>query len=701
MTSKQQDKAAPPNDRGGRSGQGPTTQPHLLPDFATSIAIPSIVVYEPDARPPSFAPPPRPLRPESTYAALALDFMDTRFPSQSQQPRPGPEASSPQQQQGEEPWPKRQRLEEGSSSWIDQALQRGRLERSRSGRPDPFPFPEGHEPTSTSRPSLGSSSGFPVAPDTGHHHLSPHSRRSSSCVTSATDLRGSPAPSYEYTPRDSPAGISGLSELDVASREEGFNSQAPGSAPEPDYGDTNATFECVYEVEAPVTLAPRQTVLTSMLEQLPTDIFMRILMHCGYEDQIWLKRCSFKLFHLVDLDAIPWAKRTATILEKERYNPKNFPQKASKVRKNSREPTSRNDGEDGNGPDGKGESSTRSKTKRNRPHPLGKWGCYTCYNILPPHYFEGPLLEDAGEEGRTAKYQRKRGSDTVESTDKKVDMRVEYIQVLGVVPAKPPPEWLRDVDRRVHHVAAPSSVLTYVQQRGAKGVVCRDDLREYYRDIYKETYLVAPLRGVTPVFVELEARHGVPRFDLDVSMLNYSRDAINRLKHPIAPNPNAASFSSVSTAGATPPGGETTTTYRTLYYNGSNRAPQARGDTEGGHHFYELFIPHGAKRDKDYLPRLLGSQPAGRIILPMQKGPESCQDDEEAILERPVVQVDDGMALRRICIPCGTKYGVYRRDCNRKIVSKTGKGWWVCACPQVRETGRCRGCPECGKRTIY
>lgn len=440
-----------------------------------------------------------------------------------------------------------------------------------------------------------------------------------------------------------------------------------------------------------------------MLEQLPTDIFMRILMHCGYEEQIWLKRCSFKLYHLVDLDAIPRAERTATILEEERYNPKNFPQKASKASKNSREPTSGNDGEDGNGSDGEGEPSTGSKTKRNRPHPLGKWGCYTCYKILPSHYFEGPLLEDAGEEGRTEKHQRKRVSDTVESTDKKVDMRVEYIQVLGIVPAKPPPEWLRDVDRRVHHVAAPSSVLTYVQQRGAKGVVCRDDLREYYRDIYKETYLMAPLRGVTPVFVDLEARHGVPRFDSDVSMLNYSKDAINRLKHPIAPNQNAASFSSVSTAEAIPPGGETTTTYRTLYYKGSNRVPHARGDTEGGRHFYKLFIPHGAKRDKDYL-RLLGAQPAGRIVLPVQKGSESCQDDLEEvdILERPpVVQVDDVMALRRICIPCGTKYGVYRRDCNRKIVSKTGEGWWVCACPQVRQTGRCRGCPECGKRTIY
>lgn len=697
MTSKQ-DETATTIHRGGRSGQDNPTQAHS-PEATASL--PSIIVCEPDSgqsqpRPLLFDPSLHPPRTASAYAALALGFMDPEFESRPQQ---RPEAS-PRQQQGEEPVRKRQRLEDAPPSWIDQALQRGRFERSLSGKLDPFPFPEGYEPSPqreggflplpvrqgpSSRPSLGSPV-FPVFLAT-RHHLSPQSRRSSS-VTSATDLKGSPAPShgtvvstsrksYEGTPPGSSIGISGLSELDVGSRD-----SRAGSSP-PDYGDTTATFERVYKVPV-VMLAQRQKITApSTLEQIPKEIFMRILMHCDYTEQIFLRQCSYRLHQLVDLEAIPWTKRTATILEEERYNPKNFPQKAPKA-KNSGGTASGYDGDDGAGESESTIAKTKRKTpqQKTKPDPmvLGKWGCYTCYKILPPYYFEGPLLED--EEGRTVKQQKKRGSDTVD-TDKKVDMRVEYIQVLGTVPSKPLPEWLTDVDTKV----TASDVKTYVQQRGAKGVTDRGDLREYYRDIYKETHLMAPLRGVTPVFVE--SSYGIPQFDLDDSMVNYSKDAISRLKHPIAPKPNDVPFSSVS-AGEMPPGCET---YRPLYYKGSKRA--LRGDTEGGHHFYELCIPHGSERGKDYA-KLPNSRPAGRIVLPQKP---SCDNDE--YIERPVVEVDDVIALRRICIPCGTKYGVYRRDCNRKIVSKTGEGWWVCACPQVRQTGRCRGCPECGKKTIY
>lgn len=701
MTSKQ-DETAPTIRRGGRSGQD-------NPPEATA-SLPSIVVCEPDSgqsqpRPRLFDPPIHLLRTTSAYAALALEFMDPQYSSRPQQ-RPEPSSlrqQQRQQQQGEEPLRKRQRLEDAPPSWIDQALQRGRFERSFSGNLDPFPFPEGYEPSPprergllplpvrqgpSARPSLGSPI-HPVFPSPGHY-LSPQSRRSSS-VTSATDVKGSPALShgtvvsascYEGTPPGSFVGISGLSELDVGSRD-----SRAGSAP-PDYGDTTATFERVYNIPAVIIAQRQKPTAPSILEQLPREIFMRILMHCDYKEQIFLRQCSYRLHQLVDLEAIPWAKRTDTILAEERYNLKNFPQKAPKA-KDSGGTASGYDGDDGAGSEGEGESTNITRTRRkpsqqkSKPDPmmLGKWGCYTCYKILPPHYFEGPLLED--EDGRTVKQQRKRGSSDTADTDKKVDMRVEYIQILGTVPSKPLPEWLTDVDTKF----TASDVQTYVQHRGAKGVTSRGDLREYYRDLYEETHLVGPLRGVTPIFVE--SSYGIPRYDRDNSMETYSNNALSRLKHPITPKPSGVPFSSVS-AGEIPPGCET---YRPLYYQGAKRA--LRGDTEGGRHYYELCIPHGSKRGKD-CARLPNAQPAGRVVLPQKP---SCDDDE--YMERPVVRVNDVIALRRICIPCGTKYGIYRRDCNRKIVSKTGEGWWVCACPQVRQTGRCRGCPDCGKKTIY
>lgn len=666
-----------------------------LPSDAT--VIPFVVLTEPDShkqkqeQPRTCLSEPRSsLQPASSYASLALKIMESQ-PSHPEAPPRHPD---------DEPIRKRQRLEQ-VSPWIDQALQRGHFERSLSGQPDPFPFPEGYGLSQSetgllplpvrqrqhSHQSLGppNISGLP----TSGVHLSLHSRRSSS-VTSATGFTGSPAPShgtvvsatrYEATPPGSSVGVSGVSELDVESR--------AGSAP-PDHGDASATFERIHDVPY-VTLGKRQGTALSVFEELPKAIFMRVLMYCDYKQQILLKRCSSNLYHRVDLEAIPWEEKTATILNEERYNPTNFPKKPPKV-KDRGDSVSGNDGDGGAVSDGEvqatvGTTKMKRPQQKTKPDPviLGRWGCYTCYKILPPQYFEGPLLED--EDGRGAKSQRNRGSDATD-TDKKVDMRVEYIQVLGIVPARPLPDWLtsdkeKDTARKTDGVEEEDG-----DEEGAepyKGVSL-DDLRAYYSDINKETHLMAPLRGVTPVFVE--ATYGVSRASLDDSM-RHNEEFNSRSTQTTLTKLNTAPFPSVS-AGEMPTGCETS---RPLYCQGAKRA--LRGDAEIGRHFYELCIPHGSKRDINYLT-LPSSRPAGRIILPQK---ESC--DAAGYIERPVVEIDDVIALRRICIPCGAKYGVYRRDCNRKIVSKTGEEWWVCGCRRVRQTGRSRGCPDCGKRTIY
>lgn len=647
----------------------------------------------------------------SRYATLALELMDSR----SQFP-------PPQQSRGYEPMQKRQRLEDTSSSsspsWIDQALLRGRFERSLSGKPDPFPFPDGYAPTLPSQQERSllpapvpqrrqQSYQHPLGPPdyltafqggSGAQsvHLSPYYRRSTS-ITSATGLTrtASPVPShgtivsaprYDASPAGgSSVGLPGLSDLDS---HESRETSAPLSLA--DYGDTTATFESIHKVPSFMP-APRKDdryTIPSRFEQLPMDVFMRILMHCDYIDQIRLRLCNYKMYQLVNLESIPWTKRTATIIQEERDNPKNFPQKAVRPSKDKGGSASGNDAVSGDDAPPKSKRSSQ-KTKPD-PTILGRWGCYTCYKILPPHYFEGPLLED--EDGRIAKQQKRRGINPVD-TDKKVDMRVEYIQVLGIVPSRPLPEWLTDSTRVIERKIGDSDdIEVYVRERMAMGVD-RQDLRAYYCDVNKETQLMAPLRGVTPVFVE--STHGLPRIDLENLLQHLEPSSSDLDKHDdrihqrIAPKPNPLPFDSIS-AGEIPPGCET---YRPLYCQGAKRA--LRGDAEVGRHFYELCIPHGSKRDRNHL-KLPSSRPAGRIILPQKT---SCNDTD--YIEKPVVEIDDVIALRRICIPCGTKYGVYRRDCNRKIVSKTGEGWWVCACPKVWQTGRSRGCPDCGKRTIY
>lgn len=669
-----QDQKPPLEDCGGKATKQ-TTQKFLL---ETAI-IPPIIVSEPDSYTQQFS--------ASTYAALALELMDT------QSPRPKPSEASPKLHV-KEPARKRQKLED-ASPWIDQALQRGRLERSRSGQPDPFPFPEGYGPLphekrflpvpikqrQHSHRPVGHSEVSPF-PARGLH-IPPHSRRSSS-VTSATGFTGSPALShgsivsasrYGITPPGSFVEISGRSELDLESRE--------GSVPL-DHGDITATFERIHNVPH-VMLEPRQTMATSKFEQLPQGIFMRVMMYCEYKEQVRLKQCNYNFYWLVDLDAIPWRKKTQTILEEERDNPINFVTKAPKTRdKDIWEVASGNYGDDGVVSDGESKATTRrikfQRSQKTKPDPgiLGKWGCYTCYKILPPQYFEGPLLED--KQGRTAKNQRTRGPDATDP-DKKVDMRVEYVQIIGAITARPLPAWLETDDKEVEA----SDVETYVRHRMAKGVD-RDDLRAYYEDIINGTHLMAPLRGVTPVFVE--AAHGIPQTIVNDLMPDI-RNANADLENPIETKSYTFPFSSVS-ADEIPPGCKT---YRPLYRQGAKMA--LRGDAEVGRYFYELFIPNGSTRDKDYL-LLPNSRPTGRVILPQRA---SWADAD--YIERPVIEVDDVFALRRICIPCGTKYGVYRRDCNRKIVSKTGEGWWVCGCPKVRQTGRSRGCPDCGRRTIY
>lgn len=446
------------------------------------------------------------------------------------------------------------------------------------------------------------------------------------------------------SPPSSPAATSTFSEDEAR----------PGSTA-PDYPDGTPTFEQIYNVPQ-VNLAPRDTERTSILERLPTEVFMRIMMYVDWKQQILLKRCNTNLYHVVNLEAIPWELKTATLLYEENYNPRNFPKKAPKTKDTEAaedEDTDNDLQSDDDAPPptkgakgkaarikGKGKAQTkkpRAQTKEKaHPDTLGKWACHCCFKILPAQFFEGKCLEENAI--RSAKDHKKKALNA--KSDKKSDVRVEYVRVISVNPVRAP-EWLT---KDMLEMGPTRDVASYVKQRMERGVNC-DDLRFYYKDINKATHCITPVRGVTPVYT-------------------------------------ASSI-------ATPPGCET---YRPFFkIPGTNASRGLDSDT----YTYEICVPEDSVRDEDpmMLPR---SQPVGRISQPQKRSYDHLRDTAG-----PAPEVGDIIPLRRFCILCGAKNGAYRRDCNRKIISKSEEGWWVCDCRQVRQAGRGNNCPDCGRKVIY
>lgn len=590
-----------------------------------------------------------------------------------------------------EPASKRYKLSD--DGWIEDALRRAQEER---GAPDPSPIPQltphGHalELPVYAQPSTGANqSRLQPTP----HWLSPPrfgrsptirsatlSRRPSSAYSTSspshspalthrsntsTNRRGPPSPSDGSV-------MGGFSDLEIGSR-------APSRAPE--VGDSDAAFAHVHNVPQ-VELPPRETANLSRLERLPRQIFMRIMMYCGYKSQVLLKKSNYNLYLAVDLEAVPWEEKTSTILFEERNNPKNFPKKASK---------SQND--EGGSIDGEEDPKRVNRTTKRKKASArtvfdspkddpsnskthtdiyGKWGCYCCYKILPAHYFEGALLED--KEGRTAKGNKLRGADAAES-DKKVDMRVEYVQILGAVRGSKIPKWLSNAESSAHA----TDIESYVREKMEAGVNC-DDLRAHYKGITRDTHLVGPIRGITPAFTPSSTPSpstnidsiGKPRTD----RTNFCPDAISR---PLPVTQLRRREKPVLH--------EITETTRPLYR--LHAVGAARLDTDAASYSYQIEIPNNA--DRDTKPLLLPkSKPVARVCLPAK-----ISNTE------PILEVGDVVSLRRICIPCGTKFAVYRRNCNRKIISKTDEQWWVCDCPEVRLAGKSTGCSTCGRKVIY
>lgn len=409
---------------------------------------------------------------------------------------------------------------------------------------------------------------------------------------------------------------------------------------------------------------------------------MRIMMHCSYKSQTILKQCSYTLYNTVDLEAVPSYKKTAEILFEECCNPINFPKKPPK--------TPINDGkvEERDTSPGK-ESGTSKHTERrvsqeadpcitkknpgkNKAHPetRGKWGCYCCYKILPACYFEGQLLED--KEGRKAKNHSSRGAATAES-DKKVDMSVDYVQILKSVPSPELPDWLTRDKIKVDA----SSVDTYIRYRMQKGVNC-DDLRAHYEDVTKETHLVAPLRDVNPVYTRSSETIPEVPYKEAPSQLNSTQKGSKEvviLPAPLAPSPAVPKQD----------------TRRPLYKLPAQKT--IRADTSSASYTYEITVPFNPEKCKHEYAQSPTSEPIGRVCLPSG---HSSGDTKE-----PTLQAGDVVPLRRVCIPCGTKYDIYRRECNRRIVSMTDVPWWVCGCRIIRLANESTGCPACGKKVVY
>lgn len=381
---------------------------------------------------------------------------------------------------------------------------------------------------------------------------------------------------------------------------------------------------------------------------------MRIMVHCGWKQQMLLRRCNSNMYDMVRLDAIPWETKTAILLHEENFNPKNFPKKVSRTQED--DGPGDQDSDAASSSDEEGPSSNKvNKGKRNAGKCSSKrksqakskscqgnddrFACYSCFKILPAYYFEGEHLEI--KTTRAFKGQKKLGPNN--QSDKKVDTRVEYVQVISVNAGRPP-DWLVKDKAEVHATDVESYVTEYMK----KGVNC-DDLRLHYKDITSGTHCIAPVRGVNPFFTT-------------------------------SPSP-------------TPPRCET---YRPVYQFESSNTPGAGGDSSA--YTYEICIPENSVREESPMGRPY-TRPSTRICQPQQH--HTASDASGLGSPAPAPQLKEIIALRRFCILCGAKYGVYRRECNRKVISKTKEGWWVCACPKVRQAGIGKNCPDCGKSVIY
>ncbi|KAJ4397447.1 hypothetical protein N0V93_001675 [Gnomoniopsis smithogilvyi] len=590
----------------------------------------------------------------------------------------------PESGSNDSPEPASKRYKLSDDGWIEEALKRGQEAR---GAPDPYPMPRltpsGHHWGSQAHLQPSAAASQPrVQPS---HWLSPRAFGRSPIMRSATLSRrpssvystSSPSQSPALTHRSNASAsrrgppspndssiMGGFSDLDITSR---ANSRTPDGV------ERDATFSHVHGIPH-AELLPRMTADLSHLEQLPKQIFMRIMMYCGYKAQVLLKRCSYNLYSIVDLGAIPWEEKASTILSEERDNPNNFPKKPPKVQED--------EGGDPIDDDEVDQMQSASKRKKATTKPVssspernsskskahidtyGKWGCYCCYKILPAHYFEGALLED--KEGRTPKSNKVQGADAAES-DKKVDMRVEYVQIIGALRGSRPPSWLSREKTPVHA----TNVKSYLLEKTEGGVDC-DDLRVYYKHVTRDTHLVAPIRPITPVFT--------PVSNASLEATKAGADTLRSIHTPLPAMETAQEKLSLTNQGF-----EIT---RPLYKLRVENTIQMDSDSAG--YTYQIPIPRDAERDSRSL-LLPDTEPVGRIWLP----PKSASTQER------VLEVGDVVPLRRICIPCGTKFAVYRRNCNRKIISKTDEHWWVCDCPEVRLAGSSTGCPSCGRKVIY
>ncbi|ROV99411.1 hypothetical protein VSDG_03911 [Cytospora chrysosperma] len=532
-----------------------------------------------------------------------------------------------------------------SNAWMTSAHLPCELPPTSQARQSACPQPCGEQP-----PAYPSPPYFLEEPGRARSgYLAPPSRRPSS-VFSESSLSDSPG-----TKRITTASISGASAPSSPAATSTFSDVTRSGSTAPDDSDGTPTFEQIYNVPQ-INLVPRDTERTSILERFPTEVFMRIMMYVEWKQQILLKRCNTNLYHVVNLEAIPWELKTATLLHEENYNPRNFPKKAPKTKEAgvAEDEDTDNDlqSDDEAPPPTKGAKGKASQTKskgkaqakkskpqtKEKAHPdtLGKWACHCCFRILPAQFFEGKCLEE--NTSRSAKDQKKKAQNA--KSDKKSDVRVEYVRIISVSPARVP-QWLtKDMSK----MRPTRDVATYVRQRMERGVNC-DDLRFYYKDINTATHCIAPVRGVTPVYT--------------------------------------------ASSTVTPPGCDT---YRPFFkIPGVNASRGLDSDT----YTYEICIPADSVRDEDpmILPR---SQPVGRIPQPQKRAYDYLRDTAG-----PTPEIGDVIPLRRFCIPCGAKNGAYRRDCNRKIISKNEEGWWVCDCRQVRQAGRGTNCPDCGRKVIY
>lgn len=391
--------------------------------------------------------------------------------------------------------------------------------------------------------------------------------------------------------------------------------------------------------------------------RLSKEVQMRILMYVDYKRQIRLKATNAAFWNLIQLDAIPWEERHAVILDEERNNENNFPSKKSSTAADDEdddeemsEVDSLSEGEPGSSkkrkisPSNKSRKSGTKRTKGNNKGP-NRWGCYFCCNILPASYFEGPCLEEThGHRGPRDNRQHGRSD-----ADRKVAMRVEYVRILDAVP-QAMPEWLtHDLRLRPRKsVLDVDNLEACVEERMKQGVNC-DDLREHYKDLCRDTHLVAAVRNVQPVYTKAQ-------------------------QHPVA---------------------RPQTQFPPVY--GSLPKQISRRERESAGFSYELScIPEDALRDEKPAQLPVASAPVSRMCLPPQRAEDGRPCGPETAL-----QSGDMVSLRRACIPCSAELGIIRRDDNRKVTSMTGKGWWPCNCRKVWRAGTGTGCPDCGCPVIF